>query len=291
MAMGAMAAQMWMPAVAHASTAVIYQPTVIEAAGQPSLYPQHLVVNDPWSGKATSWVPVYYLQESLGSLGVQTKWNGDTLTVLSTPSGWNVNVSSAPETGTPPAGQMQFSIGSNSSDFVRAPKLVAVDPASNQLTTYVPVYYADLFLQQRLLMHVTWSGTTWSMTPPVAAYANQIAVIQRNGYEPTNKTPNASVETASGGTLQAWIGVRTGSDGYNQYVFFFLNGRYLGTDTAKPSLQITSVKPVGSGIAVTYPVYKRGDSNAHPTGTPVTITYTWNGSHLVPNKPYPNQFN
>ncbi|WP_067625331.1 hypothetical protein [Alicyclobacillus acidiphilus] len=75
-----------------------------------------------------------------------------------------VNVSGEPQTGTPPAGEIQFSIGSNQDDFVRAPKFVANDPATKAPTTYIPVYYADLFLQQRLLMGVSWNKTTWSMT-------------------------------------------------------------------------------------------------------------------------------
>ncbi|KPV43011.1 LppP/LprE family lipoprotein [Alicyclobacillus ferrooxydans] len=122
-------------------------------------------------------------------------------------------------------------------------------------------------------------------------FANEMAVIQSKGYSVTAQKPNASVQTSSGDTLTAWIGTATQSqDGYNQLVFFFLNGQYLGTDTAKPSLQITSAVPAGNGIAVTYPVYLSNDSLASPTGTPVTITYTWNGSKLVPNKPYPKQF-
>lgn len=290
MASGAMATQMWIPVVAHASTSVKYAPTVIEVTGQPTLHPQHVVANDPWSKKPTSWVPVYYLQEALKSIGVTTAWNGDTLNVTSTPSGWKVNVSGAPQTGTPPAGQMQFSIHGNQDEFVRAPKLVANDPASKTPTTYVPVYYANLFLQQRLQMNAIWTGTLWSMTSQLNKYGNEIALINGKGYDVTSTTPNASVQTASGDTLSAWIGVKTASDGYNQFVFFFLNGKYLGTDTANPSIEISSAKAAGNGIAVTYPVYMSNDSFADPTGTPVTITYTWNGSKLVPNKPYPKQF-
>jgi len=122
-------------------------------------------------------------------------------------------------------------------------------------------------------------------------YASEIAWIKNKGYSVNGATPNATVKTASGSILTAWIAAATQSqDGYNQFVFFFLNGRYIGTDTAKPSLEITSAKAAGQGIAVTYPVYRKSDSFANPTGTPVTITYTWNGSRLVPNKPYPKQF-
>lgn len=297
LATSAIAAQMLIPAVAHANTSVNYAPTVIEVAGQPTLNPQHVVATDPWSGQSTSWVPVYYLQAALKSIGVYTTWNGNTLNVTSTPSGWNVNVSAAPQTGTPPAGEMQFSIHGNQDDFIRAPKLIANDPSSNAPTTYVPIYYANLFLQQRLQMNGTWTGDTWSMTSQLNKYSSEIAFINSKGYDvpgtPYNVTrsaPNASVRTATGQTLSAWIGDKMASDGHNQFVFFFLNGKYLGTDTANPSLEITSAEASGNGIAVTYPVYQKNDSFANPTGTPVTITYAWNGSALVPNKPYPKQF-
>ncbi|MFB5191832.1 peptidoglycan-binding protein [Alicyclobacillus fastidiosus] len=121
--------------------------------------------------------------------------------------------------------------------------------------------------------------------------ASEVALIKGKGYSVNSATPNASVQTNSGDTLTAWIGVARQGDGHNQFVFFFLNGKYLGTDTAKPSAEITSAKPAGTGsIAVTYPVYKKNDSYANPTGVPDTITYHWNGSRLIPNKPYPKQF-
>ncbi len=105
-------------------------------------------------------------------------------------------------------------------------------------------------------------------------------------------TPTASVQTSGGGTLTAWIAILTASqDGHDEYVFFFHGGKYVGTGTAHPSLEITSAKPAGLGsIAVKYPVYKKGDSFANPTGTSVTIRYHWNGTKLVANKPYPKQF-
>lgn len=124
-----------------------------------------------------------------------------------------------------------------------------------------------------------------------STYANEIALIKGKGYTVNSAAPNASVRTNSGDTLTAWIGVAMQGDGHNQFVFFFLNGKYLGTDTAKPSLEITSAKPAGTGsIAVTYPVYMKNDSFANPTGVPDTITYHWDGSKLIPNKPYPEQF-
>ncbi|QRF23595.1 hypothetical protein FY534_07875 [Alicyclobacillus sp. TC] len=138
-AAGVVATQGLIPVVAHASTHVTYAPTTISMTGQAAQHPQHVVANDPWSGKQTSWVPVYYLQKALKSVGVQATWNGSTLDIGTTPNGWKVNVAGAPSVGNPPTGQMQFSIGATQDEFLRAPKLVAKDPASGVDTTYIPL--------------------------------------------------------------------------------------------------------------------------------------------------------
>lgn len=139
--------------------------------------------------------------------------------------------------------------------------------------------------------HTRFAAKAGVVSASHSQYTSEIMWIKKKGYSVNETTPNAAVKTASGSVLSAWIATATRSqDGHNQFVFFFLDGRYLGTDTAKPSLGITSAKAVGQGVAVTYPVYTKGDSLANPTGTPVTITYAWTGSKLVPNKPYPKQF-
>ena len=59
---------------------------------------------------------------------------------------------------------MQFSIGVVQDGFLRAPKITAKDPASGVETSYVLVYYVDLFLQQRLFMSASWSGSQWELS-------------------------------------------------------------------------------------------------------------------------------
>jgi hypothetical protein len=183
-------AQLFMPVAANANvvTLVKYAPTTITVSGEHAMYPKHVIANDPWSGQQTSWVPVYYLQEGLKSAGVQTTWNGNTFTISSVPNGWVENVSGAPEPGSPPPGQMQFSVAGNQDSFLRAPRLVANDPTSGIETTYVPVYYVGLFLKERLLMDTVWDGAIWNLfLQQQSASLGQPIVFFQNATNPMAK--------------------------------------------------------------------------------------------------------
>ncbi|WP_054967462.1 hypothetical protein [Alicyclobacillus ferrooxydans] len=254
-AAGAIASQGLMPVVAHASTQVAYAPTTISVTGQATLQPEHVVANDPWSGKLTSWVPVYYLQEALKSVGVQATWNGNSLDIGTTPNGWEVNVAGAPSVGNPPAGQMQFSIGAVQDEFLRAPKLVAKDPASGVDTTYIPVYYADLFLQQRLFMGASWSGSQWSLAPQTVVPKGQSFVV-------TSPTNLESVKP--GQTIE--ISGRLASDFYNDAISADLSS---GVTHGSSLLKHTQMQTDGAGMfseSFTLP------ANLKP-GTEVALTF------------------
>ena len=63
------------------------------------------------------------------------------------------------------------------------------------------------------------------------------------------------------------IGTQTGSsDGYGQQAFFFVDGRFIGTDTKQPS---ATVKVLGQGdteVTLAYPLYRSGDPLCSPSG-------------------------
>jgi len=167
---GVLSAQLAMPARALAAQsnrapAIQYASTTVSASGAYLAHPKHVTGNDPWSGHLTSWVPLYYLQESLKALGVTTTWNGSSLDVTSVPSAWHVKSGAAQYRGNPSSTQMQFSIDGAEKGYLRAPKLVVTDPASGLYTTYVPIYYADLFLNSVLSMGASWNGDTWVLAP------------------------------------------------------------------------------------------------------------------------------
>ena len=81
------------------------------------------------------------------------------------------------------------------------------------------------------------------------------AVLEARGY-----TPNDTSEYHPEQTLQVLVGTRTGSgDGYGQQAFFFLDGRYLGTDTKEPSAKLKVVSQSDTEVAIAYPLYRSSD--------------------------------
>ncbi len=130
---------------------------------------------------------------------------------------------------------------------------------------------------------------TTAPTTPANAPAADRALIRAHGYVPDGGSM-AGTPDGSGGTLYAWIATCAGSaDGHCQRVFFFDGTRYLGTDTRYDSSEILHAAGAGNAaIKVTYANYLPGDPLCCPSGKPVTITYRWNGQHLVPSGTPPN---
>ncbi len=109
------------------------------------------------------------------------------------------------------------------------------------------------------------------------------AVITQQGYQAEGKP--AFAPEAKGQWLFAWLGQCEGSrDGHCLKIFFFSNTVFLGTDTWFPSQGIVKYYADGHGtIAVTYANYAPDDPVCCPSLSPVTITYHWTGSQMVPS--------
>jgi hypothetical protein len=118
---------------------------------------------------------------------------------------------------------------------------------------------------------------------PVAIERQDVIVISGHAYNAVTKIPAfAFTSDGHGGTLYGWTATcRKSADGYCQKVFFFDGTRFLGTDTSTPSSAINSVEAAGSSVIdVTYANYKSTDPLCCPSGVPVTISYTWNGTSI-----------
>jgi hypothetical protein len=134
----------------------------------------------------------------------------------------------------------------------------------------------------------TSSGTTTTRTAPEPAFTQQEAkaegvsgaasVVRSRGY-----TPNDTSEYRSNQTLRVLVGTQTGSsDGYGQQAFFFVDGRYLGTDAKLPSATVKVVGQSDTEVTLAYPIYRQGDPLSSPSGGEARVTFALNNGKLVP---------
>jgi len=110
-----------------------------------------------------------------------------------------------------------------------------------------------------------------------------VAVVKAHGYTPEDTTsyhPNQ--------TLQVLVTTRTGSaDGYAQQAFFFVDGRYVGTDTSTPSAGIKLVSQGDTEATLAYRLYRPGDPLCCARGGEATVRFQLNNGRLVPLDPIP----
>ncbi|HEX4465801.1 MAG TPA: LppP/LprE family lipoprotein [Solirubrobacteraceae bacterium] len=109
------------------------------------------------------------------------------------------------------------------------------------------------------------------------------AVVREQGF-----TPNDPGEYHSDQTLRVLIGTRTGSgDGYGQRAFFFVDGRYLGTDTKEPSATLAVTAQSDTEVALAYPLYHPKDPLCCASAGKSIVHFQLNNGRLVPLQPIP----
>ena len=109
-----------------------------------------------------------------------------------------------------------------------------------------------------------------------------LAVVKAHGYT-AGETSTYRPEQ----TLRVLVGTRTGSDGYGQQAFFFVDGRYIGTDTSEPSSSVKVVGQSDTEVTLAYPLYKAGDQLGKPSGEK-TVRFQLNNGRLVALDPIPS---
>ncbi|HWG08878.1 MAG TPA: LppP/LprE family lipoprotein [Solirubrobacteraceae bacterium] len=131
----------------------------------------------------------------------------------------------------------------------------------------------------------TGTGTTRSAPEPAFTEGETkpegagaaAAVVRAHGY-----TPNDASQYHPDQTLRVLVGTRTGSaDGYGQQAFFFVAGRYLGTDTKLPSATVKLVGQSDTEATLGYPLYRKGDPLADPSGGEARVRFQLNNGKLV----------
>jgi hypothetical protein len=110
-----------------------------------------------------------------------------------------------------------------------------------------------------------------------------LAVVKAHGY-----TAKDTSEYHPNQTLRVLVGTRTESeDGYGQQAFFFVDNRYIGTDTSEPSATIKVVSQSDTEVTLAYPLYKAHDPLCCPGGGQATVRFQLNNGRLVPLDPIP----
>jgi LppP/LprE lipoprotein len=104
------------------------------------------------------------------------------------------------------------------------------------------------------------------------------AMLESRGY-----TPSETSQYHASQTLRVLIGTRAGStDGYGQQAFFFVDGRYIGTDTKEPSATVKVLSQSDTEVTLGYPLYRPGDPLANPSGGQATVRFQLNDGKLTP---------
>jgi hypothetical protein len=105
-----------------------------------------------------------------------------------------------------------------------------------------------------------------------------LTMVKAHGY-----TAGDSSDYHPGQTLRVLVGTRTGSgDGYGQQAFFFVDGRYIGTDTKDPSAHVKVTSQSDTEVTLAYPLYRAHDPLCCASGGQTTVRFQLNNGRLVP---------
>jgi hypothetical protein len=109
------------------------------------------------------------------------------------------------------------------------------------------------------------------------------ALLRRKGFTPTN-----SADYHPHQALEVLIGMHSASgDGYGQQAFFFVNGRYIGTDASQPSATVRVVSQGDTEVTLSYPLYRKGDALCCPGGGQAKVRFQLNNGKLTALDPIP----
>jgi hypothetical protein len=108
------------------------------------------------------------------------------------------------------------------------------------------------------------------------------ALVGAHGF-----TARDTAEYHPGQTLRVLVGTRTAAGTQQQQAFFFLEGRYLGTDAKSPSGRISVVSQSDTEVAIAYGIYRQGDSACCPSGGSQVVHFALDDGRLTALDPIP----
>lgn len=114
------------------------------------------------------------------------------------------------------------------------------------------------------------------------ALASAVATVRSQGY-----TPNDTAEYDPQQTLRVLTATRTGAGGgYQQRAFFFVDGRYIGTDSSQPSGSVKIASQSETSVTLSYGLYASGDSLCCPSSQ-ATVRFELDNGRLQALDPIP----
>ncbi|MCL6636612.1 MAG: phosphodiester glycosidase family protein [Alicyclobacillus sp.] len=134
-------------------------PTAL-ASGYP-MHQDHIrlngqLVSSPYGlvAHGTTYMPMWYVQQALQTIGISSSWDGST---------WDIHTASSVPLPNHNTGSGAVTFRINGSAVVKVDGITAVDPASGQETTFLPIWYI-----QQVLTHVGlvnhWDGQHWDIS-------------------------------------------------------------------------------------------------------------------------------
>lgn len=125
--------------------------------------------------------------------------------------------------------------------------------------------------------------TSHSASAGAGAATAAAGVLRAHGY-----APNDTSQYHPGQTLGVLVGTRSPTgDGYGQQAFFFVDGRYIGTDSTQPSAKLRVVSQSDTQVTLAYPLYRSHDALCCPSGGEARVTFELDNGRLTPLEPIP----
>ncbi len=105
------------------------------------------------------------------------------------------------------------------------------------------------------------------------------AVLRARGYTPVDTSSYHPDQV-----LRVLVGSHEGS---GQQAFFFVNGRYIGTDTKEPSATVSVLSQGETEVTLGYPLYRKSDPPGSPSGGQAKVRFQLNNGKLAALDPIP----
>lgn len=110
-----------------------------------------------------------------------------------------------------------------------------------------------------------------------------LAVVKAHGFDASDTSEYHPAQT-----LRVLIGTHRGpAGGATQQAFFFVGGRFLGTDTSAPSGEVKVVGQSDTEVTLAYSMYRPHDKPCCATGGEAKVRFQLDNGRLAPLDPIP----